>query len=120
MAIQKYCESSGQVVPETPGQIAAVVYQSLAESYGQTVKEIEEITGKHYEAVNIVGGGANVDYLSQLTANSTRRTVYAGPMEATALGNLIAQMIQKKEFMSLEEARKAVFDSFAVKTFNRK
>ena len=48
------------------------------------------------------------------------RTVYAGPTEATALGNLIAQMIQKKEFLSLEEARKAVFDSFAVKTFNRK
>ena len=119
-AIQKYCKDSGQKVPETPGEIAAVVYQSLAESYGQTVKEIEAITGKRYEAINIVGGGANADYLSQLTANSTGRTVYAGPTEATAIGNLVAQMIHAGEYESLEEARKAVFKSFAVKTFERK
>lgn len=119
-AIQAYCKNSGQKVPETPGEIAAVVYQSLAESYGQTVKEIEAITGKRYEAINIVGGGANADYLSQLTANSTGRTVYAGPTEATAIGNLVAQMIYAGEYESLEEARKAVFKSFAVKTFERK
>ena len=116
-AIKEFCKNSGQPVPETPGEIATVVYQSLAESYGQTVKEIEAITGKTYEAINIVGGGANADYLSQLTANSTGRTVYAGPTEATALGNLVAQMLHAGEYASLEEARKAIFDSFAVKTF---
>ena len=116
-AIKKYCKASGQKVPEVPEEIAAVVYQSLAESYGQTVKEIEAITGKTYEAINIVGGGANADYLSQLTANSTGRTVYAGPTEATAIGNLVAQMLKVGEYKSLEEARKAIFKSFAVKTF---
>ena len=97
--------------------MSTVVYQSLADSYGQTVQEIQSITGKDYEAINIVGGGANADYLSQLTANSTGKTVYAGPTEATAIGNLVAQMLKAGEYESLEEARKGIFKSFAVKTF---
>ena len=116
-AIKAYCEKSGQAVPQTVGEVATVVYQSLADSYGQTIKEIESITGKDYEAINIVGGGANADYLSQLTANSTGKTVYAGPTEATALGNLVAQMLKADEYESLEAARKGIFKSFAVKTF---
>lgn len=116
-AIQAYCEASGQPVPKTPGEVSTVVYQSLAECYGRTVKGIEAITGKCYEAINIVGGGANADYLSQLTANATGKTVYAGPTEATAIGNMTAQMLKAGEFESLEEARKSIFNSFAVKTF---
>ena len=117
-AIKTYCEKNGQTVPQAVGEVATVVYQSLADSYGQTIKEIESITGKDYEAINIVGGGANADYLSQLTANSTGKVVYAGPTEATAIGNLVAQMIKAKEYASLEEARKGIFKSFAVKTFH--
>ena len=105
---------------QTVGEVATVVYQSLADSYGQTIKEIESITGKNYEAINIVGGGANADYLSQLTANSTGKTVYAGPTEATAIGNLVAQMLKADEYESLEAARKGIFKSFAVKTFEPK
>ena len=116
-AIKEYCEKSGQPVPQTPGEVSTVVYQSLADSYGQTVQEIQSITGKDYEAINIVGGGANADYLSQLTANSTGKTVCAGPTEATAIGNLVAQMLKAGEYESLEEARKGIFKSFAVKTF---
>ncbi len=116
-AIREYCEKSGQPVPQTPGEVSTVVYQSLADSYGQTVQEIQAITCKDYEAINIVGGGANADYLSQLTANSTGKTVYAGPTEATAIGNLVAQMLKTGEYESLEEARKGIFKSFAVKTF---
>ena len=119
-AIKAYCEKSGQAVPQTVGEVATVVYQSLADSYGQTIKEIESITGKDYEAINIVGGGANADYLSQLTANSTGKTVYAGPTEATAIGNLVAQMLKADEYESLEAARKGIFKSFAVKTFEPK
>ncbi len=116
-AIKAYCAKTGQAVPQTVGEVSTVVYQSLADSYGQTIKEIESITGKHYEAINIVGGGANADYLSQLTANSTRKTVYAGPTEATAIGNLVAQMLKADEYKDLEDARKGIFKSFAVKTF---
>lgn len=116
-AIKEYCAKTEQTVPETPGEVATVVYASLAECYGRTVQQIEAITGKSYEAINIVGGGANADYLSQLTANATKKTVYAGPTEATAIGNLVAQMIDGGEYTSLEEARKNIFESFAVKTF---
>ncbi len=116
-AIKEYCAKTAQTVPETPGEVATVVYASLAECYGRTVQQIEAITGKCYEAINIVGGGANADYLSQLTANATKRTVYAGPTEATAIGNLVAQMIHGGEYTSLEEARKNIFESFEVKTF---
>ena len=115
--IKEYCANTEQVVPEAPGEVATVVYASLAECYGRTVQQIEAITGKSYEAINIVGGGANADYLSQLTANATKKTVYAGPTEATAIGNLVSQMIYGGEYTSLEEARKNIFESFAVKTF---
>lgn len=116
-AIQAYCEKTNQQIPNTPGEISTVVYQSLADCYGRTVKELEDITGKVYDAINIVGGGSNADYLNQLTANSTKKTVYAGPGEATAIGNITAQMLASGEYESLEAARKNIFDSFAVKTF---
>ncbi len=116
-AIQEYCRRTNQLIPTTPGELAAVVYQSLADSYGRTVKEIEAITGKTYDAINIIGGGSNADYLNQLTADRTKKTVYAGPTEATAIGNIVAQMIAAGEFQSLEEARKNIFESFAVKRF---
>ena len=116
-AICDYCERTGQPVPKTPGEVSTVVYQSLAECYGRTVKALESITGKTYEAINIVGGGSNAAYLNQLTANATGKTVYAGPGEATALGNIVAQMLTAGEYDSLAAARKAIFDSFAVKTF---
>ena len=116
-AIQDYCAAKGGPVPETPGQLATVIYQSLADSYGDTVKEIEEISGRTYSKIHIVGGGSNADYLNQLTATATGKTVYAGPTEATAIGNLTAQMLKDGVFTSLGEARNCIFDSFGVKTF---
>lgn len=116
-AVCAVCRESGQEEPKTPGEMAAVIYQSLAESYGETVKEIEGITGKHYDSIHIVGGGANADYLNRLTADRTGRTVHSGPTEATAIGNLVVQMLKNGEYGSLEEARKAIFDSFEIKTF---
>lgn len=116
-AIRRVCRENGQQVPENVGEIATVIYQSLAESYGETVKEIESITGKHYDSIHIVGGGANADYLNRLTADRTGRTVHSGPTEATAIGNLTVQMLKHGEYANLKEARKAIFDSFEIKTF---
>ena len=116
-AIQRECGRTGQQIPETPGELAAVIYQSLAECYGQTVYEIEENTGNHYDSIHIIGGGSNAVYLNQLTANATGKTVYAGPAEATAIGNLMAQMLRDGELESLPDARRCVFTSFSVKTF---
>lgn len=116
-AIRDFCRRTAQPVPETPGQLATVIYRSLADSYGQTVQELEAITGKSFPSISVVGGGSNADYLNQLTANATGRTVYAGPGEATAIGNALCQMLAQGEFSSLTQARDAVFASFAVKTF---
>ncbi len=116
-AIQEYCVNTGQKVPQNPGQLAAVVYQSLADSYGQAVKEIESMTGKTYDAINIIGGGSNADYLNRLTAKATGKTVYAGPTEATAIGNLTAQMIVDGVFENISCARENIYKSFEVKKY---
>ena len=116
-AIQVSCAASGQSVPETPGQIATVVYQSLADCYQRSITSLEAMTGETYDAINIIGGGANADYLNQLTANATGKTVYAGPTEATAIGNIACQMLSCGDFTTVLEARTCIFDSFAVKTF---
>lgn len=116
-AVQDYCRTSGQQIPETPGELAAVIYNSLAKCYGDTIEELEQATGKHYHKIYIVGGGSNAEYLNQLTAQSTKRTVSAGPGEATAIGNLTAQMIQAGEFESLDAARRVIRSSFPIKTY---
>jgi len=116
-AIQDYCRKTNQAVPKPPGDIAAVVYQSLADCYKKTVEELEKNTKKTYDRIQIIGGGSNAAYLNQLTANACKKTVYAGPAEATAAGNLIAQMIQKKELKNLKEARKCVSGSFDIKVY---
>lgn len=116
-AIRKYCEKTGQQVPETTGEIATVIYQSLAICYQKTVQEIEQNTKRQYDSIHIIGGGSNAAYLNQLTANATGKTVYAGPSEATAIGNLMAQMIKDGAFTDLKEARKCVRHSFEIKEY---
>lgn len=116
-AVQDYCRRTGQQVPETTGQIAAVIYQSLARCYGETIGEIEAVTGKDYEWIYIIGGGANADYLNQITASATGRSVSAGPTEATAVGNLAVQMMAAGIFKDLKEARECIRQSFEIKTF---
>lgn len=113
--IKRYCKENNQQEPETPGQLAALIYNSLAESYGETVKEIEMVTGRTYSRIHIIGGGSNAGYLNELTAKATGKKVYAGPTEATAIGNLVVQMIKDKQFATLEEARSCIYDSFDVK-----
>lgn len=116
-AIKAYCKDTNQEVPETVGEIAAVIYNSLSESYAQAIKELEELTGKTYARIHIVGGGANADYLNELTAKTTNKPVFAGPTEATAIGNILAQMLKANDFITIEKARTCVFDSFQIKEF---
>lgn len=115
--IKKACADSGQKVPETLGEIATVVYQSLADCYAKAIEGIETITGLKYDAINIVGGGSNADYLNKLTAKASGRTVYAGPGEATAIGNIAVQLIKAGELSDLKAARQCIFDSFGVKEY---
>ena len=116
-AVREACRETGQAVPETAGELAAVIYNSLAECYAETVKEIRELTGHSYDTINIVGGGANAEYLNQLTAKATGCTVCAGPGEATAIGNLAVQMMASGRLASLQAARTCIFESFSVKEY---
>ena len=113
-AVQDFCSRTGQQVPETVGEISSVIYNSLAKCYGDTVQEIEEITGKKYSTIYVVGGGSNAGYLNELTAKYTGKKVSAGPSEATAIGNVIVQMLHDGIFKDLPEARTCVRESFNV------
>lgn len=114
-AVRAYCERVGQPVPQSPGELLSCVYHSLAQCYAQSVRQLERLTGRSFQAVHIVGGGSQDAYLNQLTASATGLPVYAGPTEGTALGNLLVQMIAQGEFAGLQEARDAIRASFAVK-----
>ncbi len=114
-AVRANCAGVGQPVPQSPGELLSCVYHSLAQCYAQSVRQLERLTGRGFQAVHIVGGGSQDAYLNQLTASATGLPVYAGPTEGTALGNLLVQMIAQGEFASLQEARDAIRASFAVK-----
>lgn len=116
-AVQEFCRKTDQKVPVTEGEMAAVIYNSLADCYRNTVEEIEVITGKMYNQINIVGGGSNADYLNELTAQYTEKKVFAGPTEATAIGNLTAQMLKTGDLQNLQAARKCIRQSFSMKEF---
>lgn len=114
-AVKDYCKKAGEKVPESVGEIARCVYLSLAESYKKSVEQIEEITGEKFDKIHIVGGGCQNVLMNELTASLTGRTVVAGPVEATATGNLIAQMLAAKEIKSLSEGKALIRDSFEIK-----
>ena len=118
-AVQDFCRATGQNVPQTVGEIAAVIYNSLGKCYGDTVKEIEAITGNTYDTIYVVGGGANAGYLNELTAKYTGKNVSAGPTEATAIGNITVQMLHDGVFASLPEARTCIGESFDIKWYRR-
>lgn len=116
--VKAACRESGQQIPEGIAEVAAVIYNSLAKCYADTVLEIEQMTGKKYDCIHIVGGGSNAVYLNKLTAKACGRTVYTGPTEATAVGNIAAQMIASGELKDLKSARECIFHSFEIKTYN--
>ena len=115
--VQDYCRRTGQKVPETLGEIATVIYTSLAECYAKTARELEEMTGRTYSRIHIVGGGSNAGYLNELTAKATKKEIHAGPGEATAIGNITAQMLKAQEFKTIEEARTTIHESFGIKVY---
>lgn len=114
LAIQEYCKNSHQPVPETKGEIARCIYDSLALKYKFTVKQIESVTEKPIEKLHIIGGGANNKMMNQLTADAIGIPVFAGPTEATAIGNLMMQAKASGAVQSLEEIREIIKNSFEI------
>jgi rhamnulokinase len=112
--IVAYCRETGQPEPETPGQFTRCIYESLALLYRRTLDEIEGVTGRRVARLHIVGGGSQSAFLNQSAANATGRTVLAGPVEATALGNVLIQAIALGHLSSLTALRETVAASFTI------
>jgi len=115
--IKNYCHETGQKIPKTPAEIVRGVIESLAEKYTETIKMIEEITGKSIKEIYIIGGGCRNSLLCQLVANATDLPVYAGPVEATAIGNLMVQAKSMGQIKSINEGRNIIRKSFDIKKY---
>jgi rhamnulokinase len=115
--IAAYCRETGQLAPQTPGQFARCILESLALSYRTALDEIEELTGRSIAQLHIVGGGSQSALLNQFAANATRRVVVAGPVEATAAGNVLIQAIALGQIDSHQALRQIVRDSFPLESY---
>ncbi len=118
--IAEYCKETNQHVPENEGEIMRCIFESLALRYRYTVECIDELKGHKTPFVNIVGGGTREDILNQFAADACARPVYAGPVEATAMGNIAAQAIAAGEIRNVSEAREVVANSTEIKCFEPK
>lgn len=115
--IRAFAARTGQRVPESKGEIIRTALESLALRYRWVLERLEQVTGKRLETLHIVGGGTQNRLLNQFAANAVNRTVKAGPVEATALGNIVVQMMAAGDLSSLEEGRALVGRSFATNTY---
>lgn len=115
--VQEFCEKTGQYVPQTVGEIMRCIYESLAMKYKLTFEKLCECTQRDYPVIHIIGGGTKDTLLCQLTANSCNRTVKAGPIEATVMGNVAVQLMSDKSVADISEARKIVAASSELKVY---
>ena len=116
-AIAAYCRTTGQQEPDGPIAFTRAILESLAFKYRAVLESLEELTGRRFETIRVVGGGARNRLLNQWTADATGRSVTAGPVEATALGNIALQMMATGAVRSLSEARAVIDRSFPVERF---
>ena len=106
--IAALCKQTNQKIPQTPAEYARCIFDSLADAYVKVLDQLQQAAGVRVNSINIVGGGSANKLLNQLTATATGKTVYAGPVEATVLGNIITQMQASGEIKSLEQARELI------------
>lgn len=119
-AIAAFCEKSGKSKPVGHGQVTRTILESLALKYRQVLESLESLAGTTFQEIRIVGGGSRIDLLNQFTADATGRRVLAGPVEATALGNLAMQMVAMGTVASLCEAREMIAACFPARIFEPK
>lgn len=118
--VREFCRKTGQYVPETVGEIMRCIYESLAMKYRLTFEKLRECTERDYPVIHVIGGGTKDGLLCQMTANSCDRTVKAGPIEATVMGNVAGQLMSDGSVKNIGQARKIVADSSELKTFEPK
>jgi rhamnulokinase len=117
-AIAAFCIRTGQHVPESLGAFVRCCLESLALKYRWTLERLEEFRGRRIDVIHIVGGGTRNRLLCRLAADATGRQVIAGPVEATAIGNLLLQAVGRGHLASLEEVRTVVRNSFALEHYD--
>ncbi|MBR6050706.1 MAG: rhamnulokinase [Clostridia bacterium] len=115
--IVEYCGETGQKAPNTKGEIVRCILESLALKYRYTVDMIDDLSGERIPSINVVGGGTQEKQLMQFTANACGRPVSAGPIEATALGNIVAQAIAAGEIKDIWQGREVIRNSFDIDTY---
>ncbi len=115
--MQDFCRSTGQPVPETIGQVARCVYESLALKYRHALEGLQKMKGQRIDSLNIVGGPINNRFLDQLIADSLDREVVTGPVEGAAIGNLLTQAMALGDIKDLDELRQVVRNSEAVEVW---
>jgi rhamnulokinase len=115
--IAAFCRETGQPAPETPGQTMRCALESLALLYRQTLNDLERLTGRSVTVLHIVGGGSRNTLLNQFAANALQIPVLAGPVEATATGNILVQAILAGQLQSLGHARELVRQSCPVRRY---
>jgi rhamnulokinase len=117
-ALADFCRKSGQPAPEDVGGTVRCALESLALCYRWVLKRLEALTGQRVEVIHIVGGGSQNALLNQFTADACNRPVLAGPVEATAIGNVLVQALGAGVLGSLADAREVVRRSFEIRTFS--
>jgi len=115
--IRAFCRKTGQAEPQTIGEIARCIYESLALKYRMTLEGIERLTGKKFDSINIIGGGCKAEILCKMTADICGVKVIAGPSEATALGNVAVQLIALGEVENLQQAKQMIANGGEVKEY---
>ena len=115
--IREFCQATGQYVPQTVGEVVRCIYESLAMKYRYTAQTIQKLTGISPRVIHVVGGGTKDGFLSQMTADACGIPVCAGPEEATAIGNLLVQLMAMGEAKNLSDARAIVAASFTPKYY---
>ena len=115
--IQDFCRRTGQPIPETIGQVARCVYESLALKYRHALEGLQKMKGQRIDSLNIVGGPINNRFLDQLIADSLDREVVTGPIEGAAMGNLLTQAMALGDIANLDQLRQVVRNSEAVTTW---
>jgi rhamnulokinase len=116
-AIAEFCRRSGQPVPTAPGAVIRCALESLALRYRWVLQRLEELSGQQLNSIHVVGGGCQNELLCQFTADACDRPVLAGPVEATAIGNVLVQAVGLGLLGSLADAREVVRQSFEVRTY---
>jgi len=118
--IRSFCRETMQKEPETPGEFSRTILESLAFKYRMVIEKMEKVLGYGFSEVHVLGGGGREDLLNQLTADISGKVVYAGPYEASLMGNLMMQMRASGEIADLAEGRDIIARSCNVRTYEPK